>query len=463
MPRKNLIWIGALLAAAIVAAWVAQTPQMHLGDSAGPLAALEKARDLIKTQYYRAVDDNELTALALEGMAALDDYSAYLPPGRSEGLQQHVQGWRSELGLRVENRDGGVFVIGPIAGSPAHRAGIFEGDRLLSIDGKDVGNMSLEQINDMLTGPTPVPVRLAMLTLDGTRREHVLTRSQVAVGAVIGLCQTDAGQWNHLLDADGRFAYVRVLEFSEDTVGSLDQAMRRVHGMRGVVLDLRDNPGGLLNAAVGVANRFIRSGPIVTKVSRDAPAVRYDARPEGLAYPDELPVVVLINESTASAAEIVAGALRLHGRAVLIGVRTRGKGCVQSMFELGGNLGHLHLTTAEYLLGDDVPISRRKGAYTWGVEPHVHASLLPGRAVALDRLRAKAQVVPRPVAAAATEPAENIVQQMLTLDTQLAQAVQLLREPQEMRLLLRQAAAERARAASAPASAPAATGSLPAK
>jgi carboxyl-terminal processing protease len=344
-----------------------------------------------------------------------------------------------------------VFVIGPLAGSPAHRAGIFGGDRLLTIDGLDVGNMSLEQATGLLAGAPGTAVRLGTLTVEGTSRVQELERSEVAIGAVGGLCQASGGQWHHWLDQQRRFGYIRVREFSEDTVGALDQAMRELRGAQGLVLDLRDNPGGLLTSAVGVASRFLRQGAIVTKVSRDGPPVCYEARSEGMAYPDELAVVVLVNESTASAAEIVAGALRLHGRAVLIGTRTRGKGCVQSMFALGGDLGHLHLTTAEYLVGRDVSISRRKGAYTWGVEPHVQASLLPGRQAALERVRARCDVVPRP-SATATAPADSpLIREVLSLDTQLSQALQLLREPEEMRLLLRQAAAERDKAATGPA------------
>jgi len=445
MPPRNLIWLGAIAVAAIIAVWASRPAPHQDAPRDEHLRAIGDACRTIQRNYHRPVDDSELVRLAIKGLAQIDEYSTYVPPEQIAAFQARVGGSWRDIGLRLEVVEGEATVLGSLAGSPAHKAGIFGGDKLLEVNGRDVAGMTLEQIKALLDDESP-EVRLTVLQAAGRRQEYRLPRGQAPVETVTGLFRNRAGQWVHYVDPEETVAYVRVKEFTHDTVGTLNRVVRQFGAPKALILDLRDNPGGLLAAAVGVADLFLREGTIVTSVGRDGQPVVYRAHSDD-TLPDDLALVVLVNESTASAAEIVAGALRLHDRAVVVGARTTGKGSVQSLIPLESGMGQINLTTAEYFIGENVPISRRAGATNWGVEPHVHCPLPPGRREELSALRVRSEVVPRPSAATlpttgphGEEPLENF----LSLDAQLAKALELAGDPDRVRQTLREAAAGRA-------------------
>ena len=458
MPKRNLILVLGLLAAAAVIVLFAYDPG---GQTAGnrpadnrQMEAVAQAIRVIKENYHKPVDDSQLSCDAVAGMVdGLDEFSSYIPPQQVDAFNHRMRGNDQGLGIRFEIINDAVVVIGPILGSPANREGIRTGDRIVSVDGRETAGLTLEEVQDALEGPGQDEVRLVI-----RRRERTLnvtlTRGRLPMESVVGLYRDRSGNWVHSLDAKRGLVYIRVKEFVPDTASELEKTLYRLGSPRGIVLDLRDNPGGLLPGAVEVANFFLKKGIIVRSVDRGGKPTEFFARSEE-TYSDTVPLAVLINGNTASAAEIVAGALWVHDRAVIVGTQSRGKGCVQTPFLLGEGLGQINLTTAEYYLEGSMPISRRAASRYWGVEPHRQAILV--QAEELGRLRVRGEVLfqPTPETMPASWPAneQGMVAVYLGLDTQLKQALALLADPAEMDTLIRQESKIRSsrRAVTAPA------------
>lgn len=448
MPKRNFIYILAIALAVVVTLWVNRSGDIS-GPHLGPVSPTEQARRLIERHYYRSLEGRQLDRQAIEAMvASLDQWSVYVGPEFAPQMRQHILGGRDwGLGLCIEENDGAFDIVGPLPGSPAHQKAIHNG-RLLAVDGVELAGMELSEVKGLLR---PEPLTEVVLTIRpprGQPRQVTLTSSQYSIETVQGLFRGDDGRWIHTVDAANRTGYIRITEFVEDTPSHVGQALRRMPDIRSLVLDLRGNPGGLLTAAVECCNLLLDEGVIVRMVGRDGPGEQYVAQASS-AWPD-LAVVVLVDERTASAAEIVAGSLRFHHRAVVIGQRTAGKGCSQSMFELGGGLGQLYLTTSEYLIGGVQSINRQAESTQWGVEPHQRVELTPERSARLARLLMRGGVMKpdrseAPASLPPTAPADDeiSVAQFLSLDLQLARAVGLLAEPSDVGRLLRQARQER--------------------
>lgn len=294
----------------------------------------------IKRDYVDDVDDHALMEKALRGMvAALDPHSAYLDSEEFEEIRLSTMGSYPGVGIEVVTEDGVVKVLRPIEGSPAQLAGIEAGDELVRIDGNEIG-ADLAGAIARMRGTSGSLVELTVRRA-GTAglMDYTLRRAQVEVHSVVG--QT----------LEPGYGYVRITSFSETTPEDLAQVVTRIKrenssALKGLVLDLRNNPGGVLEAGVAVADDFLDSGVIVTADGRTPEArFRMDATPGDLI--DGAPLVVLVNGGSASASEIVAGALKDHGRALLIGRRTYGKGSVQTVMPLSHG-GAIKLTTSRY-------------------------------------------------------------------------------------------------------------------
>jgi carboxyl-terminal processing protease len=450
MPKRNLIWIGAILAAAVVTVYVTRTVPPRDPSSDSNLKALSSAYQTINENYYLPVDDDLLRQGAINGMVEmLDEFSRYIPPGKAVALDLRLKGVERGLGLRVQVAEGDVTVLGPLPASPAHRGGVRAGDRILAIDGKKVEGLTQDVVEQMLDGKAGMTVELELQHRDGAKEVLALKPGDYPFETVEGLCRAASGEWTYLVDDDEGIGYFRIKEFVEkNTLESFQNTVRELADLRAVVLDLRDNPGGSLRPAVEVADLFLDSGVIVTAVYRGARRDVYKAHVEGTL--PRFPVVVLVNARTASAAEIVAGSLRQHDRAVLVGTRTWGKGCLQNVFPLPENMGKVSLTTAQWFLGDGETVSRKPGSDRWGVDPHEEVLLSPQAQARLQKLKLVAEVLPSPATAPATGPARAaIVQEILTTDTQLRRALQILKTPKAYDRILQQAAAERVRKHSA--------------
>src|SRR5215472_3241239 len=295
----------------------------------------------IKRDYVADVDDHVLMERAVRGMVtALDPHSAYLDSQEFEEIRLSTMGSYPGIGIEVVPEEGAVKVLHPIDGSPAQRAGLKPGDQIVSIDGAEIGG-DLAAATSHMRGSPGSSVHLTIRRKGSAALlEFTLKRAQVEVSSVSA--QT----------LEPGYGYVRITSFTETTAEDLSHALLSLKrdnkkGLKGLVLDLRDNPGGVLEAGVAVADDFLEQGVIVSADGRTPEArFRMDATHHGDLL-NGAPLVVLVNGGTASASEIVAGALKDHGRALLIGRRTYGKGSVQTVMPLSHG-GALKLTTSRY-------------------------------------------------------------------------------------------------------------------
>jgi carboxyl-terminal processing protease len=353
MSMRSRTWIALLagvifgLSAALTGSVLAERPGVEAAPAANASALpWEEARlfaevyQRIKREYVDEVDDHALRDKAIRGMvAALDPHSAYLDNEEFEEIRLSTMGSYPGVGIEVVAEDSAVKILRPIEGSPAAEAGLLPGDQIVRIDGADVGADLAGAISRM-RGASGSLVKLTVRRT-GTPNllEFSLRRAKVEVHSVAE--QT-------LMPGYG---YVRITTFSETTADDVARAIGRLkrespRGLKGLVLDLRNNPGGVLEAGVAVADAFLNEGVIVTADGR-TPDARFemDATPGDLI--DGAPMVVLVNSGSASASEIVAGALKDHGRAELIGHKTYGKGSVQTVMPLSHG-GAVKLTTSRY-------------------------------------------------------------------------------------------------------------------
>ncbi|MDX2186972.1 MAG: S41 family peptidase [Opitutaceae bacterium] len=363
MLRRALpIFLGVFLGTglALMAVRLAENPgAWPKSEQSEAVAEFREVLRLVHEQHVEAgkVGYRDLARSALEGMVEkLDPHSEFLDAGAFGDLQDDIRSEFGGVGLQVEMRDGGVVVVVPLAGTPSDRAGLKTGDRLVRIDGKPIEKPDLDDVVSKLRGTPSTSVRLGWIRPPETsEREVTLIREKIRMESVAKV---------EVLS--GNVGYVRITQFSERTGEEFVRALNTLagHGVSGLIVDLRNNPGGLLDAAVEVAEPFFRKGDLIVTTEGRQARDREELRAQNEQDPIRVPLVVLINQSSASAAEIVAGALRDTGRAVVVGERSYGKGSVQSIIGLRNGDG-LRLTTARYLTPSGKTIHKQ------GVEPHV--------------------------------------------------------------------------------------------
>jgi carboxyl-terminal processing protease len=310
----------------------------------------------VRADYVEEVSDQELIESAIRGMlASLDPHSSYLDPKSFQDMRVQTKGEFGGLGIEVTMENGLVKVVSPIDDTPAFRAGVQAGDLISHLDGEPVLGLTLAEAVEKMRGPVNTDL---VLTLRRPNREPfdvTITRDVITVKSVRSRLEDDV-------------AYLRITAFNEQTSPGLEQAVNRLSEqaegpLKGYVLDLRNNPGGLLDQAIAVSDAFLNAGEIVSTRGRHPDdAQRYNAREGDLA--NGLPIIVLINGGSASASEIVAGALQDHGRAVIMGTRSFGKGSVQTIIPLSGS-GAMRLTTSRYY----TPSGRSIQAH--GIDPDI--------------------------------------------------------------------------------------------
>ncbi|MDE2182238.1 MAG: S41 family peptidase [Alphaproteobacteria bacterium] len=299
--------------------------------------AFERVRD----NYVRPVQDSELINGAIEGMvSSLDPHSSYMDAKAFADMQIQTKGEFGGVGIEVTQEDGLIKVISPIDDTPAAKAGLKTGDYIAAIDGNAIQGVPLNDAIDKMRGPVGTKVTLTILR-QGEKKPFDVQLMRAVI-------HVDSVKWHR----EGDVGYVRISAFNEETDSGLQKAVRELKkqigpGLRGWIIDLRNDPGGLLDQAVMVSDDFLVKGEIVsTRGRHPEDTQRYDAKPGDIT--DGKPVVVLINGGTASASEIVAGALQDHKRATVIGMTSFGKGSVQTIIPLGEGGGALRLTTARY-------------------------------------------------------------------------------------------------------------------
>jgi len=303
---------------------------------------------LIRENYVDedGVDPDKLLYGALKGMAEAtgDDYSTYLCPEEFEAMHKATQGKYIGVGIQIRLRDDKFpEIVNSFRNSPAHKAGVKPGDIIEKADGVLLKGLKLHEIANLISGKAGTKVRLTLISR-GETESHTLEMER----AVVKFEYVTSG----IIDESNKIGYARLVGFGEDASADLDEAIRTLQagGMKGFVLDLRDNGGGLLEQAIAVSNLFIEKGVIVSTQGRTRRATRvYDAKPAGTLLADgKIPVVVLINGNSASASEIVAGALQDHNRAVLFGTKSFGKNSVQNLYKMEDGKSALKLTVAYY-------------------------------------------------------------------------------------------------------------------
>jgi carboxyl-terminal processing protease len=352
MMRKTfLILLGAASGAALTL--LATQPRLiSLGTTAAKAAAADTYRQLnlfgdvferVRADYVEKPDDAKLIESAINGMlAGLDPHSSYMEPKAFRDMQVQTRGEFGGLGIEVTMEDGLIKVVAPIDETPAAKAGVMANDIITKLDDEQVQGLTLNQAVEKMRGPVNTKIKLTIMRKGQDKPTEVtITRDIIRVRSVRTRKEGDD------------VGYIRVTQFNEQTTEGIKKAMADFAAqipadkLRGYVLDLRNNPGGLLDQAISVSDAFLERGEIVSTRGRNAEETqRFNARAGDLAK--NKPIIVLINGGSASASEIVAGALQDHKRATVIGTRSFGKGSVQTIIPLGAGNGALRLTTARY-------------------------------------------------------------------------------------------------------------------
>jgi len=318
---------------------------------------------LIQKDYVEETKSKDLVYGAIKGMLeTLDPHSAFMPPNMYKEMQEETRGRFEGLGIEITLKDGILIVVSPIEGTPAYRAGIMARDQIVNIDGESTKNFTLVDSVKRLRGPRGTKVTITIMREGFTKpKDFTLVRDVIPVRSVR----------YELLEKN--YGYIRISQFQEKTDGEFEKAMKALEEenkgpLKGLVLDLRNNPGGLLDQAVKISDRFIDSGLIVSVEGRkEDQKTKFFAHPDGSSV--RYPVVVLVNGGSASGAEIVAGALQDQGRGVIVGTQTFGKGSVQTIIPLKDGSG-LRLTTARYYTPNGRSIQAK------GIVPDIIVKLL---------------------------------------------------------------------------------------
>ena len=349
MRKTSLILLGAAAGAALTL--ISTQPRIVFDGSSAKAAAADTYRQLslfgdvferVRSDYVEKPEDSKLVESAINGMlAGLDPHSSYMDSKSFRDMQVQTRGEFGGLGIEVTMEDGLIKVVAPIDETPAAKAGVMANDIITHLDDEPVQGLTLNQAVEKMRGPvnTKIKIRITRKGIDKPV-EVSLTRDVIRVRSVR----------SHLEGDD--IGYVRITQFNEQTTEGLrraitDMSTQAGDKLKGFILDLRNNPGGLLDQAISVSDAFLEKGEIVSTRGRNAEETqRYNARAGDLTKGK--PVIVLVNGGSASASEIVAGALQDHKRATILGTRSFGKGSVQTIIPLGSGNGALRLTTARY-------------------------------------------------------------------------------------------------------------------
>jgi carboxyl-terminal processing protease len=424
MHKPSILFLGAVFCAGAATLglethFLASEPVLaaSAGDTYRQLNLFGDAFERIRSYYVEKPDDGKLVEAAINGMlTSLDPHSSYMDAKSFRDMQVNTQGKFGGLGIEVTMEDGLIKVISPIADTPASRAGILSGDIITQVDGDAVQGLTLNQAVDKMRGDVKTSVKLTIVRKD--RKEPLelkLTREIIQVKSVKFRQEDDVG-------------YVQITQFNEQTTENLRNALDSLKKevgedkLKGYVIDLRNDPGGLLDQAVSVCDTFLDKGEIVSTRGRNAEDIkRWDARHSDVTRGKRL--VVLINGGSASASEIVAGALQDHKRATLLGTRSFGKGSVQTIIPVGNDAA-IQLTTARYYTPSGRSIQAK------GIEPDIKVlEAIPDELKSKDETKGEASLrghlsndkgedLSASQAYVATDPAK---------DTQLIAALDLLR------------------------------------
>lgn len=345
MSRRKII-VGALLLVVVTflttSAGFLYLVNAWSADAAGALRVI-KALQIVKSRYVEEVSSDTLLAGAIKGMVKSlnDPHSIYMDAKTFKEFMIETEGSFGGVGIVIGMKDKLLTVVAPIEGTPGEKAGIKSGDQIIKIDGQDTKDMALDEAVNKIRGPEGSKIVLTLMRGQEVQ-DYTLTRSNIQIKTVAGkMLENNVG-------------YIRLSMFNENTGNEFIRKLQELEkqGMKALVLDLRDNPGGLLNESVKVASQFVPKGPVVSVVTRDGQRETHSSNLETTKYP----VVILVNGGSASASEIVAGAAQDTGVGTLVGTKTYGKGSVQTVVRLDEGSA-IKLTIAKYLTPKDRSIN----------------------------------------------------------------------------------------------------------
>jgi len=387
MSRWNLAWLLGIPAVAILGLTLSYSaPPREKEKDYEMVGLLVEVLDKVDREYVRDLDADGKRKLIEDmingGLDHLDPHSSFMNPKEFKAFNSQSKGKFGGVGIQIstDRQSGQLVVISPMVGTPAYKAGVMAGDTIAKIDGKSTENMRLSEAVELIQGDKGQEITLTVIH-EGSKEpvDLKMLRDIIDVQTVMGdLRKADnPEEWDWFVDKDNKIAYIRVSAFNENTTPDLRKALETIkkQGAKGLVLDLRFNPGGLLSSAVEVSNMFLTEGRIVSTKGRNQKERIYDARADGavLTPAKEFPVVILVNKFSASAAEIVSACLQDHDRAIIVGERSYGKGSVQNILKLETDNSALKLTTASYWRPSGKNIHRfpdSKESDDWGVKPN---------------------------------------------------------------------------------------------
>jgi carboxyl-terminal processing protease len=348
-------------------------------DRGGCVMHFRRVIKSINEETVRLPEELVVHELMRGALEPLDDFTDVIWPADSKEFDKHTRGDFVGVGISIiKNRAGEVEVVTPLEDSSAYRAGIQAGDIITKVEGTLLKDFSLNKVVDTITGPAGTKVSLT-IRRDGKETEYQLERAKVKIRSVKGVQRDpeDEERWDHWLDREHGIGYVRILNFQRNTVEDVDEVLSAMPGLKGLVLDLRGNPGGLLDAAWELSTRFLKRGDVVVSTKGRIPSENHVFDVPGNGPYRDIPLVVLVDERSASASEIVSGAIRDNHRGIVIGERTYGKFSVQNLIPLSRSSGaKLKITTAGYYLPSGVSFHRGPDQDEWGVGPDIPVHLV---------------------------------------------------------------------------------------
>jgi carboxyl-terminal processing protease len=428
MNREKFAWTVSILLLSLLAFKVPGSLAQRDDDYAFVRTLVDIHRQ-IATNYVDNVDEDKLREGAIDGMMEqLDPFSMYIPPAHQEDFDRMLEGSFKGVGIQLNQLDNGqTEVVTPIDGSPAFKAGVQAGDIILKVNGDSIEGLRLPEVVKKIAGPLGSDKTLTVKHTTGEEEDLTMTREEIIVPPLKGYSRNPDNTWDYWVSEDPKIAYLRITQFTPDTYDKFNEAITALlaSGMKGLILDLRFNPGGRLDQAVKVIDLLVDQGVIVSTKGRNRPERIEYAHPEGTL--PLFPMIVLVNEHSASASEIVAGSLKDHTRALVLGMRTYGKGSVQEVIPLDRNAGELKLTVAYYYLPSGRLVHRKKDSTDWGVHPQI---VVPTDAAAEQRIlkeRYEAELFHRPIPKSTTRSASQpAVAATQPADVQLQRAVDTL-------------------------------------
>lgn len=376
----------ALVGNVLVFAWL--SPYGNLNA----LSPLAEARKHIHDRYVGEIDDQTLIDAALKGMADAmgDKNTEYFSAERLAQFNEQVKGEFTGIGAEIGIQDDRLMIISPLDDSPAMKAGLMPGDIVLEIDGQSTLGVEVEEAVARIKGKSGTTVKLKVRHPDGTVQDVVIERAKIKFSTVRGFRRTPGNGYDYMLDPQRKIAYLRLTQFGEASHQEVEDTLTTLksQGMNALILDLRNNGGGLLQGATEISDLFLTGGKTIVSTKGKGTSTESIVSTNDTMLPD-LPLVVLINEYSASASEILAGAMLDNERALLVGSRSYGKGSVQQLLPLSRGTSAIKLTTAYWYLPSGKMIHRKPKAKEWGVDPS------PGCFIPMDGEQIRAMLIKR--------------------------------------------------------------------